>query len=307
MWEQIRILIGVFRPKRWYRNAFMLLGSVMAMFLTNVTLYHAISAIFISCIAICLIASGNYGLNEVFDIETDRHHPQKKFRALPSGRIRPSAVVFASLVLYAAGLALAWSLHNAWVFGALCAFILTTGVLYNIPPWRMKDIPYLDFVLESFGNPIRLLVGWYAVTLQIVPISFILIFWCIGIILMAGKRFAELRFLQGRQNVELYRRSLKFYTEEKLLLVMVGSSLILLYMLGVLSVKHEIDLVILMPFVIIFLLWYFHIAFASNSIAKDPERVFENKPFVFYILALVMAFFLLSYYKLNYFSFLLLR
>ena len=305
MFEQLKDLIGVFRPKRWYRNAFMLLGSLMAVFLTQIAPSEALFPIVISFAAICLVASGNYGINEVCDAETDKHHPQKQFRALPSGRIKFSTVIAASLLLYALGLFLAWQLHNPWVLAALILFILTTGILYNIPPVRLKDKPFLDFILESFGNPVRLLVGWYAVTSQIVPISFIVIFWCLGIVLMAGKRFAELRFLKDRSDMALYRKSLSYYTEEKLLLAMVAASLVLLYMFGLLSVKHEIDLVALMPFVVFFIVWYFHLAHQPDSIAKDPERIFENWPFVFYALALTLAFFLIFYYKFNYFSFFL--
>ncbi|MDP2933965.1 MAG: UbiA family prenyltransferase [bacterium] len=303
--DRIGILISVFRPKRWYRNAFMLLGSVMAVFLNQIALSDAVYAVAISFIAICLVASGNYGLNEVCDAETDKYHPQKKFRALPSGRVKVSTVIFASLVLYALGLLLAWQLHNGWVLGALGLFIFTTGILYNIPPWRLKDVPFLDFILESFGNPVRLLVGWYAVTTRIVPVSFILIFWCVGMLLMAGKRFAELKFLGGGHDTQLYRKSLGKYTEEQLLLSMIAASALLMYMFGVLSVKHEIDLVIMLPLVVGFLVWFFHLAHQPNSIIKDPERVFENRPFVIYSLVLVVVFFLLLYFKFNYFSFLL--
>jgi len=307
MMEQHKILIDVFRPKRWYRNAFMLLGALMAVFLNQIPWNEAIYSIVISFTAICLVASGNYGINEACDIETDKHHPQKKFRALPSGRVKLSVVIIASVVLYASGLFLAWQIGNFFVLGMLGLFILTTGILYNVPPLRLKDVPYVDFILESFGNPVRLLVGWYAVASQIVPISFILIFWCLGVVLMAGKRFAELRFLKDQPDMVLYRKSLNYYTEEKLLLVMVAAALVLLYMFGVLSVKHEIDLVVLMPFVVFFLVWYFHLAHQPDSIAKDPERIFENWPFVIYALSLILAFFLIFYYKFNYFSFFLNR
>ena len=30
------------------------------------------------------------------------------------------------------------------------------GTLYNIPPIRMKDMPYADVLSESINNPIRI-------------------------------------------------------------------------------------------------------------------------------------------------------
>ncbi len=38
------------------------------------------------------------------------------------------------------------------------------GVLYNVKPFRTKDIAYLDVLSESINNAIRLLLGWFFVT-----------------------------------------------------------------------------------------------------------------------------------------------
>ncbi len=304
--NQFKILISVFRLKRWYRNAFMLIGSLMALLLTHGTWDTAVLvSVAVSFVAVCLVASGNYGINEVFDAETDAHHPEKKFRALASGKVSKGTVIIISIVLYVVGLAIVGWLNKIYLLVSLAIFILTTGILYNIPPFRLKDIAYVDFLLESFGNPVRLAIGWYAVTAQIVPVSFIFIFWALGVLLMAGKRFAELRYLGVSAETHAYRKSLTHYTEEKLLLVMIAAAMVCMYMFGVLAVKHEIDLVILMPPAVIFLVWYFWLANRPNSIVKDPERIFENRGFVIYALILTAIFFVIFYFKFNYFSFLL--
>src|SRR5258708_16297192 len=36
----------------------------------------------------CLLASSNYVLNEILDARTDREHPVKRRRPIPSGRVR---------------------------------------------------------------------------------------------------------------------------------------------------------------------------------------------------------------------------
>ena len=43
------------------------------------------------------------------------------------------------------------------------------GPVYNVPPIRTKEIPYVDVITESFNNPIRLLLGWFAVTAGRIP------------------------------------------------------------------------------------------------------------------------------------------
>ena len=42
------------------------------------------------------------------------------------------------------------------------AMLLASGVVYNIPPLRMKDRAWWDVIAESFNNPIRLWLGWFA-------------------------------------------------------------------------------------------------------------------------------------------------
>jgi decaprenyl-phosphate phosphoribosyltransferase len=53
------------------------------------------------------------------------------------------------------------------------------GCIYNIPPVRSKDKPYFDVLSESVNNPIRLMLGWYATGITILPLShcFSLIGW----------------------------------------------------------------------------------------------------------------------------------
>ena len=36
------------------------------------------------------------------------------------------------------------------------------GCIYNIPPVRSKDLPYLDVLSEAVNNPLRMLAGWAA-------------------------------------------------------------------------------------------------------------------------------------------------
>ena len=96
--------------------------------------------------------------------------------------------------------------------------LLFMGLLYNVKPIRLKDRPYLDILSESLNNPIRLLLGWYAViNLTLPPSSLILSFWMGGAFLMTVKRFAEIRSVK-KKYLQKYRASFKFYTENLLLL-----------------------------------------------------------------------------------------
>ena len=55
-----------------------------------------------------------------------------------------------------------------------CIFALQ-GIVYNVPPLRTKDKPYLDVISESVNNPIRLLIGWAMVDPTTLPPSSIIL------------------------------------------------------------------------------------------------------------------------------------
>jgi decaprenyl-phosphate phosphoribosyltransferase len=297
----LKNLLDVFRPLRWYRNVSMVLGSLLALRLlgspiSDLFTPNHLQSFIISFIGICLVASGNYGINEILDSETDRHHPKKKERAIPSGRISAQLVAVISVFLYAAGIILVASLGN-YMLTLSVVLLLISGILYNVKPFRFKDKPYLDFSFEALNNPIRLMVGWYAITPanQIVPASFVLGFWFLGIFLMASKRFGEIRFIKDPEAAHRYRNSLRYYTQERVLFAMIGALVCFSFMLGALCMKYSVDLILFLPFVAIWVIWFFHLAHQENSIVKDPERVFEQKPFFFYSLATSAVFLYLFY------------
>ena len=85
LWPYVQIT----RVDHWFKNAFMLLGVVLAFFWrpelvglsTTLTL---ISAFF----ATCVVASSNYVINEVLDAPTDKLHPTKRERPVARGDVQ---------------------------------------------------------------------------------------------------------------------------------------------------------------------------------------------------------------------------
>src|SRR5262249_22167375 len=141
----------------------------------------------VALVATCLVASSNYVINEILDAPTDRSHPVKRKRPIPSGRVKLSVAFAEWILLGGAGLALAWSLNHAFFFSA--AFLLVMGVVYNVPPIRSKNLPYLDVLSESINNPIRLMLGWFAIAAnEFPPASLLLSYWFVGAFFMASKR-----------------------------------------------------------------------------------------------------------------------
>jgi decaprenyl-phosphate phosphoribosyltransferase len=301
-----RNLLDVFRPKRWYRNLTMVLGIIIAIKVLNLSRSHLLGAhsvttILIALVSLCLIASGNYGINEILDAKMDATHPQKKHRAIPSGRVSVKLVFTISIALYILGIGLSLLAKNWTLIGSLL-LLLVSGIVYNVKPIRLKDRVYVDFISEALNNPIRFMVGWYAVATpsQIVPASFLIAYWFIGVFLMAAKRFGEIRLIKDPKKAAEYRISLGAYTEERLLMAMIGAVAAFSFMIGALSFKYSVDIVIVLPFIIAWVIWFFKLAFEENTIVKDPERIFEKKGFLSFSL-LTAILFLYFFYTGNHF------
>ena len=81
------------------------------------------------------------------------------------------------------------------------------GCIYNIPPVRSKDLPYVDVLSESVNNPLRMLAGWFIVgTASVAPASLLLSYWMVGCYFMAMKRYAEYREIGDPTRAAAYRQ-----------------------------------------------------------------------------------------------------
>jgi 4-hydroxybenzoate polyprenyltransferase len=198
--------VEIARIDHWFKNSFMLLGVVLAVFYRPESLtWPVVPRLLLAIVATCLVASSNYVLNELLDGPLDAVHPEKRFRPVPSGRIRPALAYAEWLGLAAAGVALAALVSTPVLACAVWLWVM--GILYNVPPIRTKEWPYLDVLSESVNNPIRLLLGWFSIiALTVPPVSLLLSYWMIGAFFMAVKRYAELRHIGDRQVAAAYRR-----------------------------------------------------------------------------------------------------
>jgi decaprenyl-phosphate phosphoribosyltransferase len=282
--------LAIARPDHWFKNVFMLAGIVLAYF------YHftdiaqvSIVTIVAALIATCLAASSNYVINEVLDAPSDLEHPVKRNRPVPSGRISLRWAYLEWLALGAAALAIAASINKPFL--AAVAALLVMGMIYNIPPIRSKDLPYLDVLSESINNPIRLALGWFAVvSYAMPPLSLVLAYWLIGAFFMAVKRFAEYRSIGDAAVAGAYRRSFRHYDEESLLVSLFfyasGSALFL----GMFIIKYHLELILAVPLIAGFFSYYMRVALKKNSAVQNPERLYREKGLMAYLVVCVTAF-----------------
>ena len=264
------------RIDHWTKNVFVLPGIIVPLSLENRGLELAdLSTILIGLFCTGLVTSSNYVLNELLDAQSDRHHPEKKSRPVPSGRVSVSWCYVEWITLAVIGIYLASFL--SFPFMMVMIALWGMGIVYNVPPIRSKDIPFLDVLTEAVNNPLRMLAGWYLSGSTLTPITSLLIFyWMIGCYFMAIKRFAEYRNIGDPVRAAAYRKSFATYDEPRLLnsIMFYASNAMLFF--GAFIVRYRIELVLAFPFVALTMAIYFRLAFQENSSAQAPERLYKE-------------------------------
>jgi 4-hydroxybenzoate polyprenyltransferase len=286
VWPYVQIA----RVDHWFKNAFMVLGTILAVFYRP-ALFSAASVgrFLIAVAATCLVASSNYVLNEILDGPTDRLHPTKRDRPVPSGRIFVPLAYVEWLALGFAGITVAFGLNR--YFGASAMALWVMGVAYNVPPIRTKEWPYVDVLSESANNAIRLMLGWFAlVTTAFPPVSLALSYWMLGAFFMATKRFAEYRHIGDRDIAAGYRRSFRHYTAERLLVSMVFYATACALFAGIFIVRYHLELILFVPLAAGVFAYYLHIGLQPASAAQTPEKLYRQRGFFAYMLLCTVIF-----------------
>jgi decaprenyl-phosphate phosphoribosyltransferase len=285
--------IEIARFDHWFKNVFVLPGVFVGLLLSPS--YQGIELIWrlvAGLMAIGLVASSNYVLNEVMDAPYDLQHPVKCCRPVPSGRVHIPLAYAQWLVLMLTGLGLGWMLSPPFAF--VLAALWGMGCVYNIQPVRSKDLPYIDVLTEAVNNPLRMLAGWFIASTALVPPASLLVsYWMIGCYFMAMKRFSEYRDLKDPVLATAYRKSFAFYTEQRLLVAVMfyGSAAMLFF--GAFIIRYRLELIVSFPLVALVMAVYLALAFRENSVVQRPEGLYREPMLMVPVIACTLSMVLL--------------
>jgi 4-hydroxybenzoate polyprenyltransferase len=281
--------VSLGRPDHWFKNIFMVPGVVLGWAACGRPSFgDVVAPLILATASACLVASSNYTINEWLDAAEDRQHPEKRLRPAAAGRIRAPLAYLQWIVLAVVGLGIAAVVGRPFFWSAAALFVM--GIIYNVPPLRSKDRAYVDTLSESINNPLRLLLGWYALDCPLIPpASLLLAYWMLGAFFMAMKRFAELRHLNAVV-AGAYRKSFRHYTAERLLITVVFYATAFGLFGGIFVIRYRVEMVLAVPFVAGLMAMYMHLGLLPNSPAQHPEALFHHAPFVIYgcVTALVL-------------------
>lgn len=293
--DYLRGHLEICRFDHWIKNVFILPGLLIAVSIYPQSINSGLLiSIVIGFLAAGLVASSNYVINEILDAPFDALHPTKRLRPTPAGRVYIKWGYMQWIVLMLIGLAIASIVSQALVWVLLWLWVM--GCIYNIPPVRAKDLPYIDVLVESINNPIRLLVGWYIVSPPFqIPVSLLISYWMIGAYLMAIKRFAEMRDISRNISAKQYRKSFGYYTEQNLLVsIMFYASTSMLFF-GAFVMRYRLELILSFPLIAFIMAMYLNLAFKEDGSAQAPEKLWKETPLMLAsFLCLILMVFLMN-------------
>ena len=278
----LRPYIRIARFDHWFKNVFMLPGVVVAFYASpNLLSLRSGWYLLVALLATGMVASSNYVLNELLDAKFDALHPVKKNRPIPSGLVNKPIAFFQWIIFGLIGLGIASCLRGTFFLVALALWVM--GCVYNIPPVRSKDKPYFDVLSESVNNPLRLLLGWYATGITVLPpVSLVLAYWMVGAFFMAVKRFAEYRRIDDPAVSAGYRQSFVYYNEERLMTSIIYYAVAFGLFFGIFLIRYRIELILSIPLIAGFIAWYIHLGFLEDSPTQYPEHLYRQRGFLLY-------------------------
>jgi decaprenyl-phosphate phosphoribosyltransferase len=278
-WRTWKAHLQMARIDHWIKNVFVLPGVIVALTMHRLLpTWHLVGKTLVGLLAVGLVASSNYVINELCDAPFDRFHPLKRTRPVPSGAVIIPLAYVQWVALGIAGLVLSWKISQS--FGWDMVALLVMGCAYNLRPARTKDVPYLDVITEAINNPLRLLAGWLIVSPTIPPLTLLLSYWLVGCYFMALKRYAEYRHLKEDGSIAKYRRSLAFFTPELLLFSIVFYAAASMLFFGAFLMRYRLELVLSFPLIATVMAVYFSLAFKSDSPAEHPEKIYREWKFM---------------------------
>ena len=201
--NSLRALISGMRVHQWVKNGLLVVAPVAAAtFFHRQVFVHTLLAI----ASFSLVASALYLLNDLKDVESDRQHPTKKFRAIAYGDLSPRVAVFAAVVLAGCGFAIPAAIPSPGALYLVLGIYVAETLAYV---YFLKSVAIIELALVASGFFLRAYGGAVASHL-FVSTWFLVVISFGALFLVVGKRSSELKKVGAGST----RKVLKEYTAE---------------------------------------------------------------------------------------------
>ena len=287
-------LIRLIRPKQWIKNLIVLLP----VFFGGALLHpSAIYAGLITALSFSFAASSIYCLNDIIDIEDDKHHPIKCNSPLASGAIsipQGYTLMVLMLILSMASTFLLYD-HQLETAGVI-AFYWLLNIGYCL---KLKQYAIIDVCIVAFGFVLRVLAGGVSTSIHLSKWIVLMTFLLMLFLSFAKRRDDVVRMNETghapRQNTIRY--NLTFINQA---ITITSSVTLVCYIMYTVSPEtiqnfHTDYLYLTSVFVLVGLLRYIQIAVVDKK-SGDPTKVILRDRFTqLIVLAFGLAFLFIIY------------
>lgn len=185
--QGMQVYLNLLRVQSWIKNLLLVTPLVFSFHLFDTNLYLPVVAAFFS---FSFLSSFVYVFNDLKDMESDKLHPRKKNRPLPSGRISRQAAGITGVLALLTSAALATVVNNTSFYLALTSYLCINIAYITI----LKKISLVDCFCIATGFVIRVLAGCYAIA--VIPSDWIVVVtFFLALFLAFSKRKSELVML----------------------------------------------------------------------------------------------------------------
>jgi 4-hydroxybenzoate polyprenyltransferase len=237
-----------------------------------------------------------YIINDIFDIDFDKNHPDKKYRPIPSGIISIRKSLLIGLILFILGLITLWfiSFHSFLI--TIFYFILNVSYSY-----KLKHVPIIDFVVISIGFVIRILIGGVIGEIELSQWIIVMVF-LLSLFLAVTKRRDDVYQFEVEDKVN--RKVVDKYTVEFMdkIITIVSSVLIVSYLLFITSegvaIRYSTNsLLISFVFVLLGVFRYNQLTYVYNKSGSPIKILFKDRFLQIILLCWTLTFFVIIYFN----------
>ncbi len=281
------------RPKQWTKNVLFIFPALI--FDGKLFDMPSFLAVAYACALLCLTAGSVYILNDLVDIESDKQHPRKRLRPLPSGQLPVMLARVAVVIIPLAVLAL--SLAFNWKLAVILAVYFISQILYS---FYLKHIVIVDILTVTFGFVLRIAAG--VVVIQVANFSPWL-YVCGGLLalfLAVGKRRQELLLLG--EDAAKVRKIFQYYNIQFLdeMLRVVTTGTFITYTMYAIEAPSPLlaqtkMALATVPFVLYGLFRYLYLIYVKGEMAAPDEVFLKDRPLQIDIALFAISFVVILY------------
>lgn len=283
-------MLRLARPRQWVKNAFV----AAPLFFTPAAI--SAGSVLRTALAVaifCLLSSTAYAINDWFDRDADRLHPEKRTRPIAAGEVsggEAAALVAVLLfVVFALGLALLPVEFSLIAFG-----YFALNLFYSL---KLKDMAILDVLTIAIGFVLRIDAG--ALVIGVRPSVWIVVCaFLLALFLALAKRRDDLvRTLDADHRASLAGYNRRFIETG---LAMVLGSLLVSYVIyttdaAVIARYGTEKLYLTVPFVAAGILRYLQITLVEERSGSPTDIMFNDRFIAVAVLGWVVTFAALIY------------